>query len=134
MQKHGNPNIRDVCVDTFMIIGRMVLLNCCGAAAAGVYIDSGAGAGRSRAPGSSSALSASCISEYQRHNTDTQGAVFLQQMVTPTPTPGVQIFKLHCYIAMYISTSVLHTLSLLEVTTPNDQKSPFSQVIDLKSL
>ena len=62
----------------------MVLLNCCGAAAAGVYIDSGAGAGRSRAPGSSSALSASCISEYQRHNTDTQGAVFLQQMVTPT--------------------------------------------------
>ena len=84
MQKHGNPNIRDVCVDTFMIIGRMVLLNCCGAAAAGVYIDSGAGAGRSRAPGSSSALTASCISEYQRHNTDTQGAVFSQEMVTPT--------------------------------------------------
>ena len=126
MQKHGNPNIRDVCVDTFMIIGRMVLLNCCGAAAAGVYIDSGAGAGRSRAPGSSSALSASCISEYQRHNTDTQGAVFLREMVTPTRYSNC--------IAMYISTSVLHTLSLLEVTTPNDQKSPFSQVIDLKSM
>ena len=99
MQKSENPNIRDVCVavDTFMIIGRMVLLNCCGAAAAGVYIDSGAGAGRSRAPGSSSALSASCISEYQRHNTDTQGAVFSQEMVTPTRYSNC--------IAMYISAS-----------------------------
>ena len=81
MQKHENPNIRDVCVDvdTFMIIGRMVLLNCCGAAAAGVYIDSGAGAGRSRAPGTSRTLTAWCISEYQRHSTDTQGAVCSQQ-------------------------------------------------------
>ena len=75
MQKHENPNIRDVCVDvdTFMIIGRMVLLNCCGAAAAGVYIDSGAGAGRSRAPGTSRTLTASGISEYQRHNTTPRG-------------------------------------------------------------
>ena len=75
-----------------MIIGRMVLLNCCGAAAAGVYIDSGAGAGRSRAPGSSSALSASCISEYQRHNTDPGGSV-----LTTNGYPN-QIFKLHCYV------------------------------------